>query len=75
MLVVRSEEDQQTNNKAGNHKKVQLKDLQKKVGERVKKYVRDSTIYSELKFCEHDHINAIYSKLMEHEDMTKPNTE
>ena len=63
--------NQLTNNSNGNHEKVVLKDLQKKIGERVKKYVRD-TLYSELKFCEHDHIDAIYRNLMQRKDMTKP---
>ena len=39
------EGNQQTSNKDENHEKVLLKDLQKKLGERVKKYVRD-TLYS-----------------------------
>ena len=55
------------------HEKVLLQELQKNVGERVKKYIR-KTLYSKLKFCEHDHIDgAIYTNWMEQEDIIKPN--
>lgn len=63
---------QEGNLQTGSHEKLDAQTFQKAFTRRVQDYIKEN-IYSNMKFCEKNHIDFIYSKLTERKEMRKPN--